>query len=138
LALSDKLTVNSGTFELANGSLQTPSMLIGMAGLFLVDSGAIITQPIVNNGTVEVAGGVLELAGALSGTGVLKIDQGAALQIDGATLLNVVFSGSTGRLILGNPAGFTGTIAGLTGSDAIDLTNISSPLAMTRVQTSVR
>ena len=101
-------------------------MLIGIAGLFLVDSGAIISASIVNSGTVEIAGGTLELAGTVSGTGILKIDAGAALQIDEAAgSLNVAFAGSTGTLILKDPAGFTGTITGLMGSDAIDLTNIN-------------
>ena len=129
LQLSNALTINSGTFELANGSLQTPLILIGLAGLFLVDNGAIISQPVTNNGTLEVAGGTLELAGALSGTGVFKIDAGAALQIDGADALQVVFTGSTGTLILEDPIHFTGTIAGLNGNAAIDLTNINSSTA---------
>jgi len=44
----------------------------------------------------------------------------------------VTFAGATGELILKDPAGFTGTISGLTGntvastSDQIDLTNINS------------
>src|SRR5262249_26924238 len=130
LVLSDALTINSGTFELANGSLQTPMILIGLAGLFLVDNGGIISQPVTNNGTLEVAGGTLELAGTLSGTGVFKIDAGAALQIDGADALQVVFNtGSTGTLILEDPTHFTGTIAGLTTSTKIDLTNINSATA---------
>jgi hypothetical protein len=129
LALSNALTINSGTFELANGSLQTPMILIGLAGLFLVDNGAIIAAPVTNNGTLEVAGGTLELAGALSGTGVFKIDAGAALQIDGAASINVAYSGSTGTLILDDPTHFTGTIAGLTTTAKIDLTNITSATA---------
>src|SRR5262249_4468330 len=119
----------SGTFELANGSLQTSSILIGLAGLFLVDNGAFISQPVINNGTMEVAGGTLELAGALSGTGAFKIDAGAALKIDGADALQVVFTGSTGTLILEDPIHFTATIAGLNGNAAIDLTNINSSTA---------
>src|SRR5262249_22292072 len=122
--LSDKLTVNSGTFELANGSLQA-SLISIVGGLFLVDSGAIISAPVINKGTVEVAGGTLELAGGVSGTATLNINAAAAVPIDGtADSLNVAFAGSTGTLSLKDPANFTITISGLTGSDAIDLANI--------------
>jgi hypothetical protein len=59
---------------------------------------------------------------------VLKVDAGATLQLDGADAVNVAFAGSTGELILKDPAHFTGTIASATGSltsaDKIDLTNI--------------
>ena len=57
-------------------------------------------------------------------TGTFEIDAGATLQLDGADALNVAFAGSTGKLVLKDPASFTGTIAGLTGTDAIDLANI--------------
>jgi hypothetical protein len=46
--------------------------------------------------------------------------------LDGASSLDVIFAGSTGRLVLKDPVGFSGTIAGLTANDEIDLTNIAS------------
>jgi hypothetical protein len=88
-----------------------------------------IAGPLTDQGTVEVTDGKLEIAGTATGTGVLKIDAGATLQLDGADSVNVTFAGSTGELILNDPAHFTGTVAGATGSlttgDKIDLTNIA-------------
>jgi hypothetical protein len=125
LTLSGALTVNSGTFELNNGSLLAQSIFIGLAGTFLVSHGSyVISEPIVDYGTIEVARDSLEIAGTISGTGVFQIDQGATLQLDGADSLNVIFTGSTGELVLGDPSEFTGNIIGLSGSDTIDLTNL--------------
>src|SRR5262249_9747414 len=76
------------------------------------------------NGTVEVTDGTLVIAGALSGTGSLQIDSGATLQLNGVDAPEVTFTASTGTLILKDPASFTVTISGLSGSDRIDLTNI--------------
>ena len=55
---------------------------------------------------------------------MLQINSGATLQLDGADSLEVVFTNSTGTLILKDPASFTGTISGLSGNDQIDLANI--------------
>jgi hypothetical protein len=79
-----------------------------------------ISGVLADSGMVEVTDGRLEIAGTASGTGVL------ALQLDGDDAVNVTFAGPTGELILKDPAHFTGTISGLTGSDEIDLTNINS------------
>ena len=82
-----------------------------------------------DNGKLQVTDGTLEIAGAISGIGSLQIDTGATLQLDGADLLNVTFTGSTGTLILKDPGNFSGTISGLTGSDQIDLANINPQAA---------
>src|SRR5262249_17365154 len=44
---------------------------------------------------------------------------------NGADSLNVIFTGSTGELILKDPAHFTRNIVGLSGSATIHLTNLS-------------
>jgi hypothetical protein len=125
---------NDGQFVLeSNGTLVDITGALSGLGSFTVSSGATlqfgtgwhtISGPVTDNGTVEVTDGTLEIAGACFGTGTLAIDAGATLQLDGADALNVAFAGSTGKLVLKDPASFTGTIAGLTGTDAIDLANI--------------
>ncbi len=61
----------------------------------------------------------------------LVINAGATLELSGAELGAVTFSGSTGVLKLDNPASFHGSIAGfagdgtLLGSDQIDLSNMT-------------
>jgi hypothetical protein len=127
LTLSGALTINSGTFELNNGGLAAASIFIGITGTLLVSHGDyVISEPITDYGTIEVARDSLEVAGSIfPATGVFQIDAGATLQLDGADSLNVIFTGSTGELVLKDPAEFTGEIIGLSGSDTIDLANLS-------------
>ena len=125
---------NDGQFVVeSNGTLVDITGALSGLGSFTVSLGATlqfgtgwhsISGAVTDNGTVEVTDGTLEIAGACAGTGTLEIDAGATLQLDGADALNVAFDGSTGKLVLKDPASFTGTIAGLTGTDAIDLANI--------------
>ncbi|MCC8960715.1 hypothetical protein H8B02_47190, partial [Bradyrhizobium sp. Pear77] len=53
------------------------------------------------------------------------IAAGATLELPGASSATVAFQGSTGTLKLDNSASFAGTVAGMTGSDAIDFANIN-------------
>ena len=53
------------------------------------------------------------------------IASGATLELPGASNATVLFQSSTGTLKLDNSASFSGTVAGMTGSDAIDFANIS-------------
>ena len=103
------------------------SIFIGITGTLSVSHGNyVISEPITDYGTIEVARDSLEVAGSIfPATGVFQIDAGATLQLDGADSLNVIFTDSTGELILKDPADFTGNIVGLSGSDTIDLTNLS-------------
>jgi hypothetical protein len=55
----------------------------------------------------------------------VTIADGATVEIDGASAQSVTFTGTTGTLKLDSPLSFSGQISGLTGSDAIDLANIS-------------
>jgi hypothetical protein len=50
---------------------------------------------------------------------------GATVTISNAYNGTVTFGGSTGELLLANATNFTGTVAGLSGQDTIDLTNIA-------------
>jgi hypothetical protein len=114
--LPNALKVNSGTFELNNGSLQASLISIALAGAFLVEHGSYaLSTPIVNDGqfTLEGNGTLVDITGAPSGLGSFTINAGATLQF--GTGLHTI-SGSTAD---------NGTISGLTGSDQIDLANIN-------------
>ena len=50
---------------------------------------------------------------------------GGTLELTGGSNAGVTFQGSTGTLKLDNSASFSGTVAGMTGSDAIDFANIN-------------
>ena len=55
----------------------------------------------------------------------VTIADGGAAAIEGPSSQSVVFAGSSGTLTLDDAQGFTGQISGLSGSDAIDLADIS-------------
>jgi hypothetical protein len=63
----------------------------------------------------------------LNGDGVIGplIAAGATLEINAPYAGPVTFAGSTGTLQLENPSSFTGTVAGLTGQDTLDLLYIN-------------
>lgn len=98
------------------------------AGLLRKSAGSSISTvrvALTNTGTVEVASGTLDLAAAVGGTGQLKIDNGAALEL-GSTAWRgsaVHFDGA-GLLRLDNASGFAGTVAGFAMGDTMDLRSI--------------
>src|SRR5262249_6521661 len=55
----------------------------------------------------------------------LVVDPGATVEISSASDKQVTFVGDTGTLKLDDPSSFSGTIAGMTGQDTIDLANIN-------------
>jgi large repetitive protein len=69
----------------------------------------------------------------LNGDGVIGplIAAGATLEINSPYAGPVTFAGSTGTLQLENPSSFTGTVAGLTGQDALDLLYINPTTVQT-------
>ncbi|MGY3527526.1 AIDA repeat-containing protein [Bradyrhizobium sp. USDA 4452] len=58
-------------------------------------------------------------------SGNATIAAGTTLELPGASSATVAFQGATGTLKLDNSASFAGTVAGMTGADAIDFANIS-------------
>lgn len=90
------------------GSLSNSGNLYGVSG-----SNA-ISAAVTNTGTIEVQAGTLNLSGGLSGVGSLIIDNGATLELAGATAQTITFAGGADTLLLDKVAGlsFTGTIAG--------------------------
>ena len=133
--LPEPISNNGLILVSGNGTTAEFGGAVSGSGSFTINSGSslqfsfgsnVIKGLVLDNGTVEVGNGTLALVGPLSGTGCLQIGSGADLILDGASSLDVIFAGSTGRLVLKDPVGFSGTIAGLTANDEIDLTNIAS------------
>ncbi|WP_247500300.1 VCBS domain-containing protein [Bradyrhizobium sp. 149] len=88
--------------------------LSNAGNLYSVSGPNTVTAAVTNTGAIEVQAGTLNLAGGLSGIGSLTIDNGATLELAGATAQTVTFAGGTDTLQLDKVAGqsFTGTIAG--------------------------
>ena len=87
-----------------------------------------------NSGTIEVQSGSLKLDSSILGTGTLKIDAGATLELAAGvtSTQTVVFSSTTGTLKLDQAENFSGVISGFTTtdgtlahSDQIDLADIN-------------
>nr|WP_244521446.1 VCBS domain-containing protein [Bradyrhizobium sp. DOA9] len=100
LYLSD-VTINGGS-------------LTNAGNLYSVSGSNTVSAAVVNTGTIEVLAGTLNLSGGLSGAGSLIIDDGATLELAGATAQTITFAGGTDTLRLDKVVGqsFTGTIAG--------------------------
>jgi hypothetical protein len=118
--LSTTLTIAGGTLDLGGGTfnvglqLTTPqSRVSGFGELY---------KPVRNGGVIEADGGTLVISGALKGSGSLQIDAASALDLAKGTSQSVSFAGADSELILGLPAGFTGTLGGLAAGDVIELT----------------
>jgi hypothetical protein len=93
-------------------------------GYGTIDGVAGATQ-VVDNGSIIASGGTLDIARAISGTGVLAIDSGAAVVASGAvTVADVTFDGA-GTLTLADPTSFTSTISGFSTGDTIDLEHLN-------------
>jgi hypothetical protein len=123
------LTIQRGTVELLGGSFEAGTINLLSSGELSIQGNYTLAETINNNGLIEVVTGQLKISGPISGSGHFQIDNGAVLQIDVANALNVVFTGTTGELILTDPLHFTGTISSSLGKlsigDQIDLPNIS-------------
>ncbi|WP_433996197.1 FecR domain-containing protein [Bradyrhizobium japonicum] len=98
----------SGVTSINGGSLTNSGNLYGVSGLNT------ISAAVTNTGAIEVQAGTLNLSGGLSGVGSVTIDDGATLELAGATAQTITFAGGTDTLQLDKAAGqsFTGTIAG--------------------------
>ena len=55
----------------------------------------------------------------------VTVADGATVEIDGASAQSVTFAGTTGTLKIEHSLAFTGQVSGLTGSDALDLADVS-------------
>ena len=123
--------VNDGTIA---GNSATIALTIDTGANAITNDGTILSEgkggvtiksALVNTGSLTVSLGTLSVLGAVTGSGDVEIDGGAA---DFASSFNggVDFGGSTGVLELGKSQTYTGTILGfsLTGGTSLDLRDI--------------
>ena len=120
---------SAGTYNIVNDSGITrgtaDASSFTNAGTFIKTGGtgrSVVGVNFVNTGTVEVQSGALDIAGAVSGTGSMKIDAGARLEL-GASVASgttINFAGSSGVLQIDNLTGFSGTVTGFGAGDVIE------------------
>lgn len=84
---------------------------------------SVVGANITDSGLIEAATGTLDLTQALTGSGALKIDSGATLELDAAAAktLTATFNGTDATLALGSVATFASAIAGFASGDVLDL-----------------
>ncbi|WP_346015321.1 VCBS domain-containing protein [Bradyrhizobium sp. 39] len=122
LKLASVIVTNSGGTIAVDGSSKlylsdvsiNGGSLSNAGNLYSVSGSNTVSAMVTNTGTIEVQAGTLNLAGGLSGVGSVIIDNGATLELAGATAQTIAFAGGTDTLQLDKVAGqsFTGTIAG--------------------------
>jgi hypothetical protein len=123
-----------GILNLASNNAQITTKgtaTITNAGLIAKTGGSaqsVITGNVANNGTIEAATSSLKVSGSVTGTGVLKIDSGATLEIGNLIAAKeiVTFTGGAGATLkLDKPASL-GTLAGFGAADRLDLAGITA------------
>ena len=116
----------SGAGQLGNGTLTFKNEGVieaTGANALVIDTGA---NAIVNTGTLAASGaGGLVVNSALTGGGNAEISGSSSLEFGAASDAEVSFdTGATGTLKLDRAGAFTGTVAGFTGYNAIDLADL--------------
>jgi len=154
---ANTLTIaKDGVFEQAGGTLSTGGLTLLAGGLLMggispTDSGAstgrvVVNGAVANNGQIVSEGPGMAFRGALSGTGQITFNRTTVLPgfdtpvppaVAGTLEVSNVGAGQTvtmignDTLILDNPAGFAGTVAGFAASDKIV---VNSAAAVTGVR----
>ncbi len=129
--------VNSGSFTLA-GPDAGFGLVAGGTDSF-INNGALVRTgtgvssldsriAVTNTGTIEAAGGTLVL-GAIAGTGTLRIDAGATLEIGAAPLTQAItFKGGAGAT-LKQDAPISRALTGFSAGDRLDFTGLTASSA---------
>ncbi|HXV01078.1 MAG TPA: hypothetical protein VG166_11320, partial [Caulobacteraceae bacterium] len=114
---------HGGTVNLGGGTVSNAGDIRGSKG------GLTIIGDVANNHVIDaVSKGSLTITGSVSGSGLARVSGSGVLEVDGAFGQHFTFlAGSTGALVLGDAAGFTGTVIGLAhdGSNQIDLKSVA-------------
>jgi hypothetical protein len=121
-----------GAFNIAEGTATTSSLTVAGTLTKAGTTGkSTISLATTDNGLIEASAGTLDLAAALAGSGSLKIDASATLEVDAAAAkgLTATFNGATATLALKAPTTFASTIAGFAPTDTIDLIGITAKSA---------
>jgi hypothetical protein len=118
---STNAVTNAGTLILGGGTF-APSALTNSG---VISGGGVVGVAIANSGIIEAATGTLDLAQAITGSGTLKIDAGATLEVDktASSRQTVRFLEGAGTLALAAPSAFAATLHGFAPTDTIDLLN---------------
>jgi len=114
-------SAKADTIDLGGATVSNAGTLEGAGGGLIVDG------DVADSGLVIAENGALTITGAVTGTGKIEMFGKGTLEIDGEQGGTIAFgSGSTGRLVLGDSADFSGTITGFskTGANSIDLEDI--------------
>ena len=126
------LTLDAGaTLRAGNGAglVNLGAATVSNAGVIEGAFGGLtIEGAVANNHVIESFNGDLTITGAVTGTGTARLFGSGALEVDGAFSQRVTFAaGSTSTLVLGDTAGFTGAILGLSkaGANHIDLKDVA-------------
>jgi len=115
----------AGTLELAGGGV---SGGIDMAEGSSLSGYGTITGAIMDDGTITASGGTLNLAGTVSGTGSLSIDDGSTLDITGAAAsLDIAFGSAATHetLVIGQHADFAAVLSDYMAGDVITIDDIA-------------
>ncbi len=129
------LTLTGGELLSSAGALiaigSSPSD--GFPGTVLVQAGATvagygtIAGPVEDNGNIIAQAGTLDLAGSVSGSGTIDIDQGATVSAAGAlTGVKIMFATGGDGLGIADPADVTGQLRNFGSGDTIDLVNLTA------------
>jgi hypothetical protein len=124
---STKAITNEGMLVLGGGTF-APSALTNEG---VISGSGVIGVAIANSGIIEAATGTLDLTLAITGSGTMKIDAGATLEVDktASSRQTVRFLEGTGTLALATPSGFAATLHGFAPTDTIDLLNTAATAA---------
>ncbi|GAB6995297.1 hypothetical protein JQ559_27890 [Bradyrhizobium viridifuturi] len=115
---SGYFTLNGVTLGANQDDIVSASQLSQLA--YHVGSGTDTLWIKANDGTVW---GAWSSAFTISDPSI--IPAGQTLELASASAAQISFASDTGTLRLDDPAGFSGTVAGMSGADAIDLANIN-------------
>ena len=82
-----ELAINAGTFALAGGALKAGSIFVGTGGQLLISASYMgLPNGVVDNGLIAISGKktTVSFAGAISGSGAIELQNGAAATFNGA------------------------------------------------------
>ena len=119
--------LTSNDAQISNGGTSTTLTIVN-AGLIAKTGGnglSTITGTITNSGTIESASGTLRLTGSPGGTGTLKIDSGATLDLANglSNTQAVIFTGGGGATLKLEKDVSIKTLTGFGAGDRLDIAN---------------
>ncbi|MGJ4955855.1 VCBS domain-containing protein [Bradyrhizobium sp. HKCCYLRH2015] len=119
-----KMTVDLGaTLDLAGTAVSGDGSLY-IYGTITASGASGLSGTIYNDGTIEITAGTFEINGDVTGSGLIKVDAGATLTVDGHVDQVIDFSSEGSSEIVIDGASFSAKLAGLGADDKIDLQTI--------------